>query len=78
MVSVLPVSTMRNFCVYKAIFNIIRNAEMGWESHIMSTEKLCFLSEQCHFSAEPFLCASSLSEETKKLGSSGAMSCAQG
>lgn len=46
MVPVLPGSTMRNLCVAKAIFHIIGNAEMGWESFIMSTEKSCFLSEE--------------------------------
>lgn len=36
----------------KAIFYIIGNAEMGWESYIMSTEKLCFLSEECNGTRE--------------------------
>lgn len=46
MVPVLPGSTMRNLCIDKGIFYIIGNAGMGWESHIMSTDKLCFLSEE--------------------------------
>lgn len=46
MVPVLPGSTMRNLYVAKAIFYIIGHAEMGWESYIMSPEKLCFLSEE--------------------------------
>lgn len=29
-------------------FYIIGHAEMGWESYVMSTEKLCFLSEECN------------------------------
>lgn len=57
MVSVLPGSTMRNSCVAKAIFYIIGNAEMGWESYIKTTEKLYFLSEECNAKrALPFLC----------------------
>lgn len=39
MVPVLLGSTLRNLCVAKAIFYLTGNAEMTWESHIMSTEK---------------------------------------
>lgn len=39
MVPVLLGSTVRNLYVVKAIFYLSGNAEMSWESHIMSTEK---------------------------------------
>lgn len=84
MVTVLPGCAMRSLSVAKAIFYLLGNAEMGWEFQIMSTEKLCFLSEESTgtrkecFAISLQHCASALSGETMESGSSGAKSCAQG
>lgn len=80
MVPVLPGSTMRNLCIDKGIFYIIGNAEM-------STDKLCFLSEESGGTGETcsaislqnnFSVLHPSSGETKELSSSGGKSCAQG
>ena len=84
MVTVLPGCAVRNFCVAKAIFYLIGNAEMGWEFHSMSTEEWRLLSEESTgtrkkcFAISLQHCASALSGETVESGSSGAKFCARG